>query len=296
MREWRFVLSKKWLGYLGVAVAFALICVILSHWQWDRRTENLTELNRLNANYNAKPVEVTSILPSLTSYTANDEYRPVKVTGTYLADKFFLARDRSYNGFPGFEVLVPLKTASGDVFIVDRGWVATGNTHDYPDSIPAPPTGTVTVTARLAASEPQISGRTDVPNSNEVAVIGLKDLQSKLQLPTYTGAYGQLVRESPSVAKLPFLAQKPTIDYGLNLSYAIQWVMFAVAAFGFLIYVIRREYDLRYSDEEDQQWLDEMRAYKKAKRGPDDKEIEDELLDKAGYEKSRPGEQVGTGR
>lgn len=292
MREWRFVFSKKWVGYLAVAVVFAVICVFLSHWQWERRAENLALQDRLNDNYNARPVALTSILPDRDSYSAADEFKPVTVTGHYLVDKTFLARDRSYNGYPGFEVLVPLETASGDVFVVDRGWVATGNTHDAPDSIPTPPSGTVTVVARLAQAEGDVPGRTDIPGTNELARIQPADIAKRLQLPTYTAAYGQLKHETPSAAVLPKLAQKPQINWSLNLSYAIQWVMFALAAFGFLIYVIRQEYDVRNSDEEDQRWLEEERERKRLKRGPTDADVEDAELDEAGYESSVPGTRI----
>ena len=292
MREWRFVLSKKWIAYFLVACLFALICVVLSHWQWDRRAENLALQDRLNSNYNAKAVDITSILPNLDSYNSSDEFKPVKATGHYLIDKTYLARDETYNGFPGFDVLVPFETESGNVFIVDRGWVATGNTHDYPDSIPAPQKGTVTVVARLAAAEGDIPGRTDIPGTNELARIQPADIAKRIKLPTYTAAYGQLKSETPSAAVLPKLAQKPQIDWSLNLSYAIQWVMFALAAFGFLIYVIRQEYDVLNSDEEDQRWLEEERERKRLKRGPTDDDIEDAELDEAGYESSRPGTRI----
>ena len=97
-------------------------------------------------------------------------------------------------------------------------------------------------------------------------------------MPTYTAAYGTLKHETPSVANLPKAAQKPQVDWSLNLSYAIQWVMFAVAAFGFLVYVIRQEYDALYSDEEDQRWLEEERERKRQRRGPTDADIEDDEL------------------
>jgi cytochrome oxidase assembly protein ShyY1 len=293
VKEWRFALSKKWLGYLAVAIVFAIVCAFLANWQWARRGENLALQHRLDANYNARPVDVDTILPNLGSYTAADQYRPVKITGTYLTDKTFLARDRSYNGYPGFEVLVPIRTTGGNVFIVDRGWVPSGNTHDYPDSIPTPPTGKVTVVARLAAAETSVPGRTDIPGTNELAVIQPADIAKRLDEPTYTAAYGQLMRETPSASTLPKLAQKPQIDYGLNLSYAIQWVMFALAAFAFFGYVIRQEYDTLNSDEEDQRWLDEERERKRERRGPDDAEIEDAELDEAGYESSKPGTRIG---
>ncbi len=292
MKEWRFALSKKWVGYLSVAVVFAIICAGLSHWQWERRGENLALQEKLDANYNARPVDLSSVLPNLDSYSASDEFTPVRVTGTYLADDYFLARDRSYNGFPGFEVLVPLETESGEIFVIDRGWVPTGNTHDYPDSVPAPPSGTVTVVARLAQTEPDVPGRTDIPNTNELAVIKPATIGKRLDLPTYTAAFGQLKSETPSAATLPKLAQKPQVDYGLNVSYAVQWVLFALAGFGFFAYVIRQEYDLHNSDEEDQRWLEEERERKRLKRGPSDAEIEDGDLDESGYESSAPGTRI----
>ncbi|RKR74171.1 SURF1 family protein [Frondihabitans australicus] len=295
MREWRFVLSKKWLGYLGIAVAFAIICVLLSHWQWDRRSENLALQDKLDANYNAKPVSIDSVLPTLHSYDSSDEFKPLRLTGHYLTSKTYLARDISYNGYPGFDVLVPLQLASGRVFIIDRGWVATGNDHDYPDSIPTPPKGEVTVVARLAPAQGDVPGRTDPKGVNEVARIQPADIAKKTGLTAYTAAYGKLKSETPSpgAANLPKPALKPQVDWSLNLSYAIQWVMFALAAFGFLIYVIRQEYDARYSDEEDQRWLEEERERKRQKRGPTDADIEDHELDEAGYSSSRPGTMIG---
>ncbi|BDZ50591.1 hypothetical protein GCM10025867_28320 [Frondihabitans sucicola] len=135
-------------------------------------------------------------------------------------------------------------------------------------------------------------GRTDIPGTNELARIQPADIAKRLQLPTYTAAYGQLKHETPSAAVLPKLAQKPQINWSLNLSYAIQWVMFALAAFGFLIYVIRQEYDVRNSDEEDQRWLEEERERKRLKRGPTDADVEDAELDEAGYESSVPGTRI----
>ena len=41
MSRWRFVLNRRWAGYLAVAVVFAIACVLLSHWQFARRDEAL---------------------------------------------------------------------------------------------------------------------------------------------------------------------------------------------------------------------------------------------------------------
>ena len=48
----------------------------------------------------------------------------------------------------------PLRTDTGQILIIDRGWLAPGNDQPEPDEVPAPPTGTVTVVARLMPGEP----------------------------------------------------------------------------------------------------------------------------------------------
>ncbi|AMM20897.1 hypothetical protein AX769_13045 [Frondihabitans sp. PAMC 28766] len=295
MQQWRFVLERKWLQFGAGALVFTIICVIGSAWQWHTFGQVVSALHLQNQNYDQRPVAIGALLPDREAYSADDQFRKVSVSGHYLSSKTFLARDRSYNDNPGFEVLVPLQTASGSVFIVDRGWLATGTTHDYPDSIPAPPSGRVTVTARLAASEPQISGRTDIPGSDEVAVIGLPDLQSKLHLPTYTGAYGQMVSESPAVATRPAAILKPVIDYGPTLFTAIAIALAGLVAVVLYFTLINREFDNRYSDEEDRRWLDERREYRRARRGPADDELEDEILDEADYTSSKPGTRISRG-
>ncbi|MBF4599501.1 SURF1 family protein [Frigoribacterium sp. VKM Ac-1396] len=279
MTNIRFALSRRWLGYFAVAVVFAIVCVFLAHWQWSRHDEKLAVVHQIEQTYDADPVPLAQALPDLSSYDAAQEWQPVEMTGRYLADDELLVRNRPLNGQPGFEVLVPFRTTQGDVFVVDRGWVPTGNAQDSPDVVPAPPSGDVTVVARLKPGEPTVGDRTGVPGTNQIATIQLSEVESRVGQPIYSAAYGLIVSESPATATAPVPSTKPEVDTGLNLSYFVQWLMFAVGAFGFLFYVFRQEYRNQNADDEELVEREAERQRRRDARPRHDNDVEDEILD-----------------
>lgn len=277
MNRWRFAFSRRWFGYLALAMVFAAVCVGLSHWQVARLHETRMANELVDRNYHSMPVALDSALPTLTSYSSQQRWKQVTVTGTYLADSQVLVRNRPLNGQPGFEVLDPLELADGSVFVVDRGYVPIGNTQDRPDSIPSPRTGTVTVVVRLQGGEPTLAGRSDT--RGELATIHLPDVAKLAGKPTYTGAYGLMVSESPAAATRPTAMPQPRLDEGLHVSYAIQWVIFGIMAFFGLWYAIRQEYRMRNADDPEEQERAEVRDRKKLTKPRSDSEVEDEILE-----------------
>ncbi|MGO4593729.1 SURF1 family protein [Leifsonia sp. 2TAF2] len=278
---WRFAISRRWFGYLAFAIVFAIACGFLSNWQLARSKEAAAANALVTENFDSKPVPLTDELPGLSAYSPKQEWRRVTVTGTYERDKQLLVRNRPFNGSPGFEVLTPLRTADGSLFIVDRGWVPTGNTTDTPDHVPAAPAGTVTVVARLKASEPAIPGRT--ATGSQVGTIQLSVVQQKLGgADVYTGAYGLLDSEdpAPATAPTPTVTSPPTQDEGLHWSYMIQWIIFALIGFFGLGYALVTEYRKRNSDDPAERVrAAERERRRRAKRT--DADVEDELLDAA---------------
>ena len=277
MNRWSFALSRRWFGYLALALVFAAVCVVLSQWQVARLHETRSANELVDRNYHSTPVAVMSVLPTLTSYSPKQRWMQVELTGSYLADAQMLVRNRPLNGQPGFEVLNPLLLSDGNVFLVDRGYVPIGNTQDRPDHIPSPPAGTVTVIARLQAGEPTLAGRSDTPG--ELATIHLPDVATLVGKPTYTGAYGLMVSESPAADTRPTAKPQPQLDEGLHISYAIQWVIFGIMAFFGLWYAIRQEYRMRNADDPDEQERVEVRERKKLTKPRSDSEVEDEILE-----------------
>jgi cytochrome oxidase assembly protein ShyY1 len=278
---WRFVLTPRWLGYVAMAVVFAIVCCMLGAWQFQRRAEARAAIDVVEANYDEKPRPVHEVLPTLDGYEPSQQWTPVLLRGQYLEDEELLARNRPLGGQPGFEVLTPLQLDDGTVFIVDRGWVPVGSRQDTPDAVPAPPEGEVTVVARLRAGEPMLPGRTAPAGTNQIATVHLEEVAERLDLPTYTGAYGLLASEEPAPAEAPIATVKPEPDEGPHLSYALQWYVFALIGFIGLGWAIREEYRVLNAEDPLEKQRAAERARRRSLKKPTDAEAEDAILDRS---------------
>jgi len=274
---WRFLISRQWAGYLALTIVFAIICSGLGVWQLARRAEAQAEISRVETNFDAEAVPVTEALPSLDSFEESQKWLPVELTGTYLRDEEILVRNRPLNINPGFEVLTPLLLTDGDVFIVNRGWVPTGEDQNAPDSVPAAPDGEVTVIARLKQGEPSLAGRS--ATGNQIATINLTEIAERLGTDTYTGAYGLMKSEDPATADRPTAVTRPVRDEGPHLSYAFQWFVFALMGFIGLGWAARQEYRSINAEDPDERVRAADRARRQAAKPRSDADIEDELVD-----------------
>ncbi|UWF76629.1 MULTISPECIES: SURF1 family cytochrome oxidase biogenesis protein [Microbacterium] len=261
----------RWGAYLLVAAGFAVACAFLSHWQFDRNEERARQIALVERNYDAPAAPLDAVLDG-DELDPGDEWRPVELHGEYLADQQVLVRNRPHGGTSAFEVLVPFRDRSGLVLLVDRGWVPPGD-GDAPDAVPAPPSGEVTVIARLRPGEPLPSSGRGAPEG-QVPTIHLPTVDAAVDAALVTGAYGQLVSETPPADRTPGGFESPTEDPGPHLSYAIQWILFAVMGFGFIGYVIRTEIVKAREDAGERP----ARASRRRDRDADD---EDALLDAA---------------
>jgi cytochrome oxidase assembly protein ShyY1 len=261
-------LSPRWLGYLTLAISFALVSAVFGLWQWDRREQAVTEITHIQNNFDQAPQAIGDVLPASATWHDGLRWLPVTLEGEYVANEQLLVRTRPRGGQVGFNVLVPLETSSGKVFIVDRGWVPTGDTRDEPDVIPAPPTGPVTVVVRLFPSEPEIPGR-GAPEG-QVPSVALGVIDRMLDHTADTRAYGQLLTENPAPSSRPLPALTPVPDEGPHLSYSIQWFVFAALGFVAWVYLFIQEY--RYGPAE--------RSRKPARKRGDDEEFEDAVFDR----------------
>ncbi|MFO7690764.1 MAG: SURF1 family protein [Cryobacterium sp.] len=278
MNEWRFAFTRRWAGYLALTMVFAAICAGLGLWQVDRRNEALTELYKIDANFDSAPIPLGEALPTLTSFQEPQKWLPVQMTGSYLPDDELLVRNRPLNINPGFEVLTPLLLSDGTVFIVNRGWLPTGQAQDAPDAVPAAPTGPVTVVVRLKAGEPTLNNRT--ATGNQIATINLTDVAERVGEPTYTGAYGVMASENPApIEDRPVAVVKPVRDEGPHLSYAFQWFVFGLLAFIGLGWGLREEYRSVNAADPQEKARADARARKQAAKPRTDAEIEDALVD-----------------
>ena len=225
---------KRWTAWLVLAILFAVGCVFLSEWQFERRAHRVAQIEVVQKNFDAKAVGIDSLLDANLSDT-EILWRPVKAVGRYLNDKALLVRNRPQNGQPGFELVIPFATPQRTI-LVDLGWLPTGNLQDSPDEIPLPSTNAREITVRLALTEPKIER--DAPEG-QVANLHLPTIASLSQMPIDTKWYGQL--NSGNYKEFPRQLSKPSVDEGNHLSYAIQWVIFALLGFTMLVWAYRKE-------------------------------------------------------
>lgn len=268
----RIVTSGQWRRSLGLVILFAIGCALLSWWQFARRDETAAANALIAKNWAATPAPLDVALPG-GRYLPENAWRPVRLTGIYLTSEQLLVRNRSLDGNPGFEILTPLSTPDGTVFIVDRGWISVGTTGlGTPSTVPAPPSGSVTVVARLQPAESTGGSITD-GQVNDVDLTAVRDETGDR---TVVSAYGQMIVENPSVTPVPTSLPRPSFDEGMHLSYALQWILFAFAAFGALAWSVRR--DLRDAGDPEVLAADERAEVRRSRRPPSDESAEDALL------------------
>lgn len=282
----------RWTGYAVIAVLFAIGCAFLSHWQFSRNAERATELEVVDRNYDAAPAPFADVVPPGTTLDPGDEWRPVTLVGEYLADEQLLVRNRPHGGTSAFEVLVPLRLDDGRVVVVNRGWVPPAPEEAVPEAVPEPPSGTVIVTARLRPEEAAPRSGRSAPEG-QVPTIAI-DLVAERLAPDTAAAlqpslYALMAQEDPAPATAPAALDSPSEDPGPHLSYAIQWILFAIMGFVFIGYIIRTERRHRREDAEDGGTPSRDRAPRRRRKDLDAGE-EDALLDAVSARRDQPAD------
>jgi cytochrome oxidase assembly protein ShyY1 len=278
--------AVRWTAYIGVAIVFAVACAFLSNWQFTRNADRSEQLALVAQNYDADPVPLGEVIAPGAMLAPADEWLPVVLEGEYVAAEQVLVRNRPHGGTAAFEVLVPFRLDDGRVLLVDRGWVPPGEDQPLPDAIPAPPEGASTVIARLRPAEQlPSSGRSapdgQVPSINPELVSTL--IAPEVGAALEVSAYGVMVSEDPAPATRPAALAAPSEDPGPHLSYAIQWILFAIMGFIFIGYVIRTERRHHREDADDRaRGIDSPRERAPARRSDRDMQDEDSILDAAG--------------
>jgi cytochrome oxidase assembly protein ShyY1 len=231
----RFLLRPGWLAVTLVVLLFATACyTLLAPWQFRRDQERKATNSAVQGSFTAAPVPLGSL-------GTGSEWRLATLTGSYVADGETLARLRTVQGEPAYEVLTPFRLDDGSVVLVDRGFIRPNEAVQV-GSYPAPPAGRVTLTARVRAGETDPQHRdafSDNTNGGrrQVYAIDPQTVGRATGLPIRPG-YLQLEAGSPGVlGALPL----PQLDAGPFFSYALQWLAFGTMSLLALAYFTWRE-------------------------------------------------------
>lgn len=209
-----------------VGVILATVMVILGIWQMGR-----FETQRANSAQAriGQPVVVWSGTGSHAGSAASNYGRRVQVTGRFVSSTQLLVG----TSYP-LRVVTGLTMASGETIPVVRGVVDRGQ------PVPTAPSGTVTVTGVLLASEAQPDATTVPAPIKAEPALRLEVLAQTWPEPLVPGSLTLLRADAVKEGLTPAEPKVPETDGGdRNRGYALQWWAFAAFALGMSIVFAR---------------------------------------------------------
>jgi cytochrome oxidase assembly protein ShyY1 len=238
-----------WLRWALLIVFVALLGVVfvsLGNWQLDRLAQR-KERNATTITNEQKPVQPYEQVFTH-PITDADQWQRVEARGTFDADHQFVVRYRSNGGADGYEVLTPLRTASGDV-LVDRGFIPLERGTRIPSVAPAPPTGEVTVVGHVRRNERGRRAAT-APAGNQVRLINSDAIAVTLPYEIESGYIGLLTVQPEQQGGFQPI-QLPDLSEGPHFWYAVQWFLFTAIGVAGIVVFIRGDLRARREERED---------------------------------------------
>lgn len=253
---YRFLLTPRWLAVSVLALLAVPFCVFMGSWQLSRFEVRVDQHKAAKhderENAVATPVPLSRVLPDTRAQVgADDSGRLVSATGRYDAGHQLLIPDRTLDGHDGFYVLTPLRVGGGAALPVVRGWLpGDASAAARSGSVPAVPTGQVTVTGALQYPETTdtsgVNARGALP-SGQLGMISAASLVNVLPYSVYSGWITAAHPPAPLKAVPPAAVPNSGLDVKAfqNLGYTGQWFVFA----GFVVFMwfrlARREAEAR---------------------------------------------------
>jgi len=240
---------RLWLRWALLIVFVALLGVVfvsLGNWQLDRLAQR-KERNATTITNEQKPVQPYEQVFTH-PITDADQWQRVEARGTFDADHQFVVRYRSNGGADGYEVLTPLRTASGDV-LVDRGFIPLERGTRIPSVAPAPPTGEVTVVGHVRRNERGRRAAT-APAGNQVRLINSDAIAVTLPYEIESGYIGLLTVQPEQQGGFQPI-QLPDLSEGPHFWYAVQWFLFTAIGVAGIVVFIRGDLRARREERED---------------------------------------------
>ena len=141
-------MNRRLIAWSALSLAGIAVFLALGVWQVERRAWKLDLIATVDRRIHAAPVAMPGPREWPSVNARDDAYRHVRVRGRFIAHNDTLVKAVTELG-GGFWVLTPLKTASGAIVLVNRGFVPADRRSD----IGLPP-GEVNVTGLLRVTEP----------------------------------------------------------------------------------------------------------------------------------------------
>ncbi len=220
----------RWLVTITAPIAVATM-IGLGIWQLER----LAERRATNA-----AVLVRQDLPAIdlnqesVAALGEVEYRSATVRGTYDPSGEVYWRNQEDSGRPGMHVVTPLRLEGGQgAVLVDRGWLPLAGPSDVDAAAFPPPAGVVDLSGWIRVPPTRTSALSPfdpVPGPGEPPLKAWFWMDPSL----IQGQLGYellpivLMADHVGSAEGPLSPERPALDEGPHLGYAIQWFSFAL--------------------------------------------------------------------
>ena len=212
------LLRPRWIALTLILLFLIYLFLRLSNWQFDRYDQRILRNESTNTALSLDPKKISSI----SQLSEMKQWEKIDLTGSFLVDKSKLVRKQYLENSLGFWVITPFKIENGENILVNRGWIPIGTSASTKQDIPAAPAGIVNLEGYLQPFNESVAQPKDLP-LNQVNTIDYKYFDIDIA----NNFYVQLAKSSPmdnQVAIIPL----PELSNGPHLSYAIQWILFAL--------------------------------------------------------------------
>lgn len=217
------LIRVNWFVVTGIVLT-AMGLIRLGIWQLDRASEKMALQAAMQQEQQKEAINIEDIIITRDGTIPNLH---VTLAGEYINDKSFLLVPQSYNGQLGFGVITPFRLQNSNrIVLVDRGWitVASGAKLNFGLVVGA---RQLTAQIHLQSSSPGADERPDA-SSWPVQIRRLDvDVISEILGEDIFPYPVRLNEDQPGVLIRHWTAV--TANSNANISYAIQWFVFASA-------------------------------------------------------------------
>lgn len=216
-------------------LCFSPLLALLGLWQLDREAEKI----QLQQDYDLRQ-QVDAVPIETVPATGDDlAFLKISATGRYDNERAWLLDNRVLDGRVGYELLSPFVTTQGQWLVVNRGWIAAGQSRA---ELPRPP---------AIVGQVRIEGTVHVP-TGEQFMLGTDEN-------AYTGEWPQVI-QSEDLQRMAASAGQTLFPYSIRLlpgspgleqanwqtvnmqpekhrAYAVQWFTMLAALLAMYIYL-----------------------------------------------------------
>ena len=230
--------NRKWWWVTLVVILGVIFLVRLGIWQVERLDQRRAFNASVAERWRQEPFDLNQT--DLPANLSELEYRRVQVAGTFDYDNQIVLTNQPRGNAPGVILVTPLVMDGDRAVLVARGWVPYNQTTEasldtFNEDAATPLIGLIQESQTLPGGKP-----VTVPDTaqQEWFYLNIDAIQPQMPYELAPIFVLQLPEDGRPLDQLPFREEPLVLTDGNHLSYAIQWIMFAVIlGFGYIQYV-----------------------------------------------------------